>query len=257
MLHTSKYPCNDTIHGQMIPDQANENRFLRAFRLHRSGIRFVGAGLYCDAIHTLIHGLEELQFSMRNEDVSFDVVAVKYTRWNGMKNAALGRINHPEMEVNRKPMEHTCYRNEEWMTPILKPCCSRCRGSLLAALLYNMALAYHLHAMSFEQGSQLLYSYMYQASSLYGAAEGILQKYDIPVPPSLGNNEQHIHLVICSSPVLDSSLLGLQAAASPNMRPANFGSMMEQERHLGATVCSMIQSTRNSNTVEADFGTNS
>eukprot|EP00526_Cylindrotheca_closterium_P000306 CAMPEP_0113622348 /NCGR_PEP_ID=MMETSP0017_2-20120614/11448_1 /TAXON_ID=2856 /ORGANISM="Cylindrotheca closterium" /LENGTH=242 /DNA_ID=CAMNT_0000532169 /DNA_START=46 /DNA_END=774 /DNA_ORIENTATION=+ /assembly_acc=CAM_ASM_000147 len=236
----------------------NENSFLRAFRLHRSGIRFLGAGLYCDAIHTLIHGLEVVKFSV--EEDSYETVSVKFARWKQGKS--LGRIQQQsKMEVDKRPMDHTCYTNEEWMTSMLKPCCNRCRGSLVGAMLYNMALAYHLHAINFEKGNQL-YAYLNQASSLYTAAEGILQKYNVSIPPSLETNERHIHWVICSRPVPDSALL--MDLQSPNMEAANFGSItrhqhqqnheqqqQQQQQQPKETMCCFLTE---SNGVEANFG---
>ncbi|CAJ1965067.1 unnamed protein product [Cylindrotheca closterium] len=234
-----------------------ENSFLRAFRLHRSGIRFLGAGLYCDAIHTLMHGLELLHFSADDEDKnSFDNVSVKFARWKQLESAsASGRIQHPsEIQVNKTPMDHTCYTNEEWMTPMLKPCCNRCRGSLVGAMLYNMALAYHLHAITFEQDGNRLYSYLNQASSLYSAAEGILQKYNVSIRSSLETNERHIHYLICSRPVPESALFSLHSSSSSLNVEANFGSILQQrqpnETGLNATICSLAQS----NGMAADFG---
>lgn len=223
----------------------NENSFLRAFRLHRSGIRFLGAGSYRDAIHTLIHGLVVLEFSREKED-SHDNVSVKFARWKD----ATGRTQQSNLKVNKRPMDHTCYTNEEWMTSMLKPCCNRCRGSLVGAILYNMALAYHLYAITNEEGNTL-YAYLNQASSLYSAAEGILHKYNVAIPPSLENNERHIHWVICSRPVPDSALLSL---TPPPNAEANFGRIQQRPTDHGKSImetriCSLTQS----NAVEANF----
>jgi len=221
---------------------ANENIFLRAFRLHRSGIRFLRAGLHSDAIHSLIHGLEVLQFSMQED--CHDSVDVKFARWKQNINA-VERSRLQTLQIDKKPLDHSCYTNEEWMTTTLRPCCHRCRGSLVAAMLYNMALGYHLHALTFEEGNQL-FSFLNQTSTLYSAAEGILRKYDLPIPESLENNERHIHWIICSGPVADSALLSFRL---PNAGATFDSIILPNNNEVDSNLCHV-----QANAVEADFG---
>jgi hypothetical protein len=166
---------------------SSTNTFLPAFQLHRSGIRFLTAGLYVDAIHTIIQGLETLQVSLHGRS-DFTLQA---ERWK--KVYPLDMHQQKAFTVDMKPMHHSCFTNEEWMTTYLQPCCSSCQGSLIAALVYNLALAYHLHAVNSEEGATL-YSYLNQALKLYSAAETYLRQYGLAAstPLFLENNIRHI-----------------------------------------------------------------
>jgi hypothetical protein len=166
---------------------SSANTFLPAFQLHRSGVRFLTAGLYVDAIHTLIQGLETLQVSLRDRRD----LTLQAERWR--KEYPLEMHQQKAFTVGMKPMNHSCFTNEEWMTTYLQPCCSSCQGSLIAALVYNLALAYHLHALNSEKGANL-YSYLNEALKLYSAAETYLRQYGLAasIPLVLENNVRHI-----------------------------------------------------------------
>jgi hypothetical protein len=166
---------------------SSANTFLPAFQLHRSGVRFLAAGLYVDAIHTLIQGLETLQVSLLGRRD----VTLQAERWK--KVYPLEMHQQKAFTVDMKPMDHSCFTNEQWITTYLQPCCSSCQGSLIAALVYNLALAYHLHALNSEEGANL-YSYLNQALELYSAAETSLRQYGLAasVRLVLENNVRHI-----------------------------------------------------------------
>jgi hypothetical protein len=107
--------------------------FFPAFQLHRSGVRFLKAGLYVDAIHTIIQGLETLQVSLPDRRDA----TLQAERWK--KVYPLEMHQQKAFTVEMKPMQHSCFPNEEWMTTYLQPCCSSCQGSLIATLHVNLS----------------------------------------------------------------------------------------------------------------------
>ena len=55
-----------------LPTANFDSPFLRAFKLHRSSVRFLSANLYSDAIFSIIDGLDILQVQLGLQDGSKD-----------------------------------------------------------------------------------------------------------------------------------------------------------------------------------------
>lgn len=185
--HSGNNSNNDYNNSNRIMKSCSASPFLRAFRLHRSGIRFLNAGYYVDSIHTIIEGLEILQVSL---DADRKDVTVLSQRWG---NPSFEKLPKRTFIIDRNAMEHCCFTNEEWMNADLQPCCSFCQGSLKSAMVYNLALAYHLQALELDDGVSRV-SYLNQALKLYAAAESSLRQRGLAssIPFGLENNSRHI-----------------------------------------------------------------
>eukprot|EP00980_Cylindrotheca_fusiformis_P016306 scaffold4844_cov112-Cylindrotheca_fusiformis.AAC.4 len=168
--------------------------FLRSLRLHRSGVRFLSAQYYVDAIHTILQGLELMEVSLTGRSD----VSILFDRWT--KTYPLEIMNRRSYMIDTEAMDHCCFAKEEWMASDLKPNCCHCEGFLVSAMVYNLALAYHQYALSHGERTTTRYSYLREALRIYSAAETLLRQHGLEdsIPPGLENNVRHI---LCSTTV--------------------------------------------------------
>ena len=172
-----------------------QKRFVEACHLHRSSVRFLLAGFYSDAIHSLIQGLSILQISIEEPGDILQSPSYKSCIMNG--NAF---YEESSLTIDSKPLDHSCFAREEW-TIISShfPRCKSCWSSLVIAMVYNLALAYHLHGMSILGEKECL-AVLNEAHRLYRDAARRFHEQDesSPAPSAFETNLLHIHRTIFS-----------------------------------------------------------
>lgn len=133
----------DTTNQTMI--DANEALMALAFERYCAGARFLQAGMNEDCIQTTLDGLGALEVTLVNDFVSIQTAT---------DNEAL---QDPTSIVNRHPISLSF---KEMQT----------RSDLLIAMLYNLALAYHLHALTLNNQEDS-YTTLEDAFRLYQEVE--------------------------------------------------------------------------------------
>ena len=92
-----------------------ETPFLRAFKLHRSSVRFLSANLYSDAIFSIIDGLDILQVQLGPQDGSKDD---EYNKTPSSQSTITNTsdVSNPSL-VDKRPLDHSCFarHEEDWM----------------------------------------------------------------------------------------------------------------------------------------------
>jgi hypothetical protein len=166
--------------------------FADAIQLHRSSVRFLFTGLYTDAIHSLIQGLDLLKIRLETEDIELSTLHTL----SKDENYALD--DKAACVIDRKPFDHRCFAGEECLTEASRyPSCPSCQPSLIFAMLYNLALAYHLYAVNNNVETDYI-ALLQQASRLYREAARRFREQD-PVsisPSALERNLFHVQNTI-------------------------------------------------------------
>lgn len=165
-----------------------------ATECHHSSVRYLVAGMYVDCIETILEGLGALEVTLVNDYVSIHTAADNDT------------LPDPTSVVDKSPVDLS-YED------------IKSRSDLLIALLYNLALAYHLHALTLDE-KQSCYRTLEDAFKLYREVERRLRIRDSIcieqdtiyfISPSLENNIRHLlsaGLVLehgCSPDILKSN----------------------------------------------------
>jgi hypothetical protein len=147
---------------------------------HQSSVRYINAGMYSDAIHSLILGLAALEVTLVHDDASIESLEDENSCGSG--DLILDRNPFDPSSMDRNPQSDL----------------------ILIALIYNLALAYHLYAMTEnEEDPQYLSVVLKDALKLYQATEKRLCNLDSTssfVIPALRDNMRHVvqsYIKIC------------------------------------------------------------
>jgi hypothetical protein len=146
-----------------------------SIQYHCSSVRFIRAGLYLDAIHSIIQSLEVLQVKLTLSDIpDTQLISDK----EGMDSC-----HHI---LSRSPMDPTQYE-------------MRSSADLPIALIYNLALAFHLFAIA-EINDEIhnFNSILQESLRLYNEAERriLSDNANSVAATTLQNNVRHLHAVI-------------------------------------------------------------
>jgi len=195
-----------------LPTANFDTPFLRAFKLHRSSVRFLSANLYSDAIFSIIDGLDILQVQLGLQDGSKDD---EYNKKPSSQSTITNTsdVSNPSL-VDNRPLDHSCFarHEEDWMIVASRyPCCPSCEPSLILSMIYNLALSYHLHGL--EQDNEAnFFMHLQQASKIFMEFRIRFQRNnkDTPLPEMLENNLLHIQNALQSSEKPDKTLSTLE-----------------------------------------------
>eukprot|EP00980_Cylindrotheca_fusiformis_P016305 scaffold4844_cov112-Cylindrotheca_fusiformis.AAC.3 len=150
-----------------------KNNFRQASNDHCASVRFIIAGLYPDAILSIIEGLSKLQIEL---DIILSPPDVKDSI---MVNRCSGSQDRQDIVIDRTPLDRSPVTHME-LIPVVPPRtdlgCPSC-NSVASVMMYNLALAYHLNAIS-DDTKPDYYHQLDQALQLYDRAERMLFKYD-------------------------------------------------------------------------------
>jgi hypothetical protein len=139
---------------------------------HQASVRYINAGMYSDAIHSIMLGLADLEVTLVHEDASIESLEGQNSDGSG------------DLILDRHPFDPSSM-DESPQSDLIR-----------IALIYNLALAYHLYAMTENEADpQYLSVVLKDALKLYQATEKILCNLDSTssfVIPALRGNMRHV-----------------------------------------------------------------
>jgi hypothetical protein len=139
---------------------------------HKSSVRYINAGMYSDAIQSLILGLAALEVTLVHDDASIE--SLEDQDLCGCGDLILDRNPFDPSSMDKEPRSDLVH----------------------IALIYNLALAYHLYAMTEnEEDPKYLCVVLKDALKLYQATEKRLCNLDSTssfVIPALRDNMRHV-----------------------------------------------------------------
>lgn len=166
-------------------------QFRHASDYHSSSLRFIIAGLYLDAILSIIEGLSKLQIDLDVGDPPDDPI---YRFFETKNNSSL---EEKAVFIDRTPFDHSTVAHVKLTVPPPEVDanfgCPSC-GAVASVMIYNLALAYHLKAASDDRAPGYCRQ-LTQAKNLYKRAEQMITKHpDLKsrMPPSLEYNLRHV-----------------------------------------------------------------
>ena len=153
---------------------------------HDSSLRFIKAGLYEDAIHSLLEGTKVLNSTLAHYGVSpQQESSPQYINKNleTIQSKVLKDDDETDqIVVDTTPLEYT--RCDSASCPI--------GLDLLLTMKYNLGLAYHLYALS-QNDPNLFRAGLYAALKFYHEVERQFGIHGIPAPSGLQNNIKHVY----------------------------------------------------------------
>jgi hypothetical protein len=171
----------------------DEEIFLQALKSHRASVRFSMAGLFVDAIHSILEGFETLEVLLGQYGVTLNQVDPNADVWfctsvNGVES----------IQVDLYPLDGSFEdREETGRSRISSGCPCPYHYDLLLAMIYNLGLAYHLYALK-QRNRESYLAALHQSFNLYMQAKRLSATHDSPIliRRSLENNLCHLHIML-------------------------------------------------------------
>jgi hypothetical protein len=190
-MNTMNPPDSLQIDSLQIRD--DEEIFLQALKSHRASVRFSMAGLFVDAIHSILEGFETLEVLLKQYGVTLNQVDPIADVWFHTF------VNEDEsIQVDEHPLDGNFEdREETGRSRSSSGCPCPYHYDLLLAMIYNLGLAYHLYALK-QQHRESYLAALHQSFNLYMQAKRLSATHDAPIliRRSLENNLCHAHIML-------------------------------------------------------------
>eukprot|EP00980_Cylindrotheca_fusiformis_P021378 scaffold8252_cov92-Cylindrotheca_fusiformis.AAC.7 len=189
MYSTTSIVSTSTTNAMTMKRQirSDEEIFVQALKFHSASLRYFAAGMFIDAIHSLLEGFQTLERLL--EDYGFNL---KEEGPDTLKRLT-SCVNCEAIEADAHPFDGNFLDREELRrTRILNGCPFPYHYDLILAMIYNLGLAYHMYALQQKTNSVPA---LHQSIHLYRAAQQLATRHDssILICRSLENNLSHVH----------------------------------------------------------------
>lgn len=170
-----------------------QEKLHRTCQFHHSSVRYIHAGMYSDAIHSIIQGLVALEVTLvhdEHDDSSNSSSSSTSSSTSSTSTTAMEEQQYDgDLIIHRNPMDPSGSFSLNPPSDLI-----------LVALIYNLGLAYHLYAMTeHNQDPNYLSAVLQDALKLYQATEKRIRFLKSASPsssadfiiPALRNNMRH------------------------------------------------------------------
>lgn len=180
--------------GFSLQEMRDEELFLHVLKWHQSGVRFLKAGYFVDAIHSFLEGFQPLESLLGQ----YEITLTQHVD-NDKANTPL-HLQQQQQQVHpiQTPLDDAFgNREDEGRTRRLRGCPCPYHFNLLVIMIYNLALAFHLHANQLDD-RETYRSMLRQSRNLYSQAGRLHATYgsDVLNMSFLENNLLHLHHIL-------------------------------------------------------------